>query len=116
MRRSARSAGIHRLAARWGLSDGSSVERTERDLKRAFDRYRKIGGVSDTARAWADSMRAQVEQAHGGLTLDAVMMARRESSHQDQRNRAGQFEEKAFLRALQWNVCFECSCHRGISP
>ena len=24
---------IHRLAARWGLSDGSSVERTERDLK-----------------------------------------------------------------------------------
>lgn len=27
---------IHRLAARWGLSDGSSVERTERDLKRAF--------------------------------------------------------------------------------
>ena len=29
---------IHRLAARWGLSDGSSVERTERDLKRTFDR------------------------------------------------------------------------------
>jgi len=27
---------IHRLAARWGLSDGSSVERTERDLKRLF--------------------------------------------------------------------------------
>ena len=27
---------IHRLAARWGLSDGSSVERTERDLKRIF--------------------------------------------------------------------------------
>ncbi len=27
---------IHRLAARWGLSDGSSVVRTERDLKRAF--------------------------------------------------------------------------------
>jgi endonuclease-3 len=29
---------IHRLAARWGLSDGSSVERTERDLKRSFPR------------------------------------------------------------------------------
>ena len=29
---------IHRLAARWGLSDGSSVERTERDLKRTFPR------------------------------------------------------------------------------
>lgn len=28
---------IHRLAARWGLSDGSSVERTERDLKAIFD-------------------------------------------------------------------------------
>lgn len=28
---------IHRLAARWGLSDGSSVVKTERDLKRAFD-------------------------------------------------------------------------------
>jgi len=27
---------IHRLAARWGLSNGSSVERTERDLKRTF--------------------------------------------------------------------------------
>jgi endonuclease III len=27
---------IHRLAWRWGLSDGSNVERTERDLKRAF--------------------------------------------------------------------------------
>jgi endonuclease-3 len=27
---------IHRLAWRWGLSDGSSVERTERDLKRLF--------------------------------------------------------------------------------
>jgi endonuclease-3 len=29
---------IHRLAWRWGLSDGSSVEQTERDLKRTFDR------------------------------------------------------------------------------
>jgi endonuclease-3 len=27
---------IHRLAARWGLSDGSSVVRTERDLKAVF--------------------------------------------------------------------------------
>jgi endonuclease-3 len=27
---------IHRLAARWGLSDGSSVKRTEFDLKRLF--------------------------------------------------------------------------------
>lgn len=27
---------IHRLAARWGLSDGSSVERTEKDLKKVF--------------------------------------------------------------------------------
>lgn len=27
---------IHRLAARWGLSDGSNVTRTEADLKRAF--------------------------------------------------------------------------------
>jgi endonuclease-3 len=31
---------IHRLAARWGLSDGSSVARTERDLKAAFPRER----------------------------------------------------------------------------
>lgn len=29
---------IHRLAARWGLSNGSTVERTERDLKRLFPR------------------------------------------------------------------------------
>lgn len=29
---------IHRLAARWGLSDGRSVRRTEEDLKRVFDR------------------------------------------------------------------------------
>ena len=27
---------IHRLAARWGLSNGANVERTERDLKRLF--------------------------------------------------------------------------------
>ncbi|MCA9501490.1 MAG: endonuclease III [Spirochaetaceae bacterium] len=27
---------IHRLAARWGLSDGRSVEKTERDLKAVF--------------------------------------------------------------------------------
>ncbi len=27
---------IHRLAARWGLSSGANVERTERDLKRIF--------------------------------------------------------------------------------
>lgn len=29
---------IHRLAARWGLSNGTSVEQTERDLKRQFRR------------------------------------------------------------------------------
>lgn len=29
---------IHRLAARWGLSKGTSVERTERDLKALFPR------------------------------------------------------------------------------
>jgi len=29
---------IHRLAARWGLSDGKSVEKTEADLKRCFPR------------------------------------------------------------------------------
>ena len=27
---------IHRLAERWGLSNGSSVEKTEKDLKKAF--------------------------------------------------------------------------------
>ena len=27
---------IHRLAARWGLSNGTTVERTERDLKAIF--------------------------------------------------------------------------------
>ncbi|MCU0866129.1 MAG: endonuclease III [Planctomycetes bacterium] len=31
---------IHRLAWRWGLSNGSSVERTERDLVRTFPRER----------------------------------------------------------------------------
>ena len=31
---------IHRLAARWGLSGGTTVERTEKDLKRTFDRSR----------------------------------------------------------------------------
>ena len=29
---------IHRLAARWGLSDGSNVVKTERDLKKVFPR------------------------------------------------------------------------------
>ncbi len=31
---------IHRLAARWGLSNGRSVVHTERDLKRVFPRHR----------------------------------------------------------------------------
>jgi endonuclease-3 len=31
---------IHRLATRWGLSDGSSVEKTEADLKRLFPKKR----------------------------------------------------------------------------
>ncbi|MEM7118345.1 MAG: endonuclease III, partial [Chloroflexota bacterium] len=31
---------IHRLAARWGLSDGSNVTKTERDLKRVFPESR----------------------------------------------------------------------------
>jgi endonuclease-3 len=31
---------IHRLAARWGLSSGKSVEQTERDLKQAFPEER----------------------------------------------------------------------------
>jgi len=31
---------VHRLAARWGLSDGHSVVKTERDLKRLFPRDR----------------------------------------------------------------------------
>jgi endonuclease-3 len=29
---------IHRLAARWGISDGKNVEKTERDLKAVFAR------------------------------------------------------------------------------
>ncbi|HYO13791.1 MAG TPA: endonuclease III [Thermoanaerobaculia bacterium] len=35
---------IHRLAARWGLSSGKSVDRTERDLKRVFpeERWGKV--------------------------------------------------------------------------
>lgn len=31
---------IHRLAARWGLSNGTTVERTERDLKKLFPKER----------------------------------------------------------------------------
>lgn len=31
---------IHRLAARWGLSDGSNVAKTERDLKKVFAKER----------------------------------------------------------------------------
>jgi len=35
---------IHRLATRWGLTDGKSVEKTERDLKAAFpeDSWNKL--------------------------------------------------------------------------
>jgi endonuclease-3 len=31
---------IHRLAARWGLSKGTTVERTEKDLKALFPKER----------------------------------------------------------------------------
>ena len=47
---------IHRLAQRWGLSDGSSVARTEQDLKRLFPRstgtdctYRSSSGAVSSA-------------------------------------------------------------------
>ena len=30
---------IHRLAARWGLTNGKSVDKTEKDLKRAFPEH-----------------------------------------------------------------------------
>jgi endonuclease-3 len=35
---------IHRLAARWGLSDGKNVEKTERDLKKIFpeDKWNRL--------------------------------------------------------------------------
>jgi endonuclease-3 len=35
---------IHRLATRWGLTDGKNVEKTERDLKAAFpeDSWNKL--------------------------------------------------------------------------
>ena len=42
---------IHRLAARWGLSDGTTVERTERDLKLdtlagVLDEYPELADVA----------------------------------------------------------------------
>merc|ERR1712078_890879 len=55
---------IHRLAARWGLSDGSSVVRTEADLKRLFPEsswnalhlqiifYGREHGKAGTPKAW----------------------------------------------------------------
>lgn len=46
---------IHRCAARWGLSDGHSVERTEADLKELFprDRWNRLHlQIIHFARAW----------------------------------------------------------------
>lgn len=51
---------IHRSAARWGLSDGSSVQRTERDLKRLWsesDWPRLHLQIIHFARRWCPALR-----------------------------------------------------------
>jgi endonuclease III len=51
---------IHRSAARWGLSDGSSVVRTERDLKRLWperDWARLHLQIIHFARGWCPALR-----------------------------------------------------------
>lgn len=56
---------IHRLAARWGLSDGSSVERTEADLKKVFpkeDWERKHLQIILFGRTYCKAMGHKVEQ------------------------------------------------------
>lgn len=77
---------IHRLAWRWGLSDGSSVARTERDLKRVFppDAWSRVhlqiiyfgrehcpARGHDPARcpicSWAGVKRRLAEEARGAL-------------------------------------------------
>ena len=76
---------IHRLAARWGLSNGSTVERTEKDLKAVFpedtwsDRHLQIiyfGRQHCPARnhdltrcpicSWAASKKRIASEANGG--------------------------------------------------
>ena len=48
---------IHRLAARWGLSDGSNVERTERDLKAVFPKETWIAATSRSSTSAASTAR-----------------------------------------------------------
>jgi|SRR5688572_19768026 len=51
---------IHRSASRWGLSDGSSVQRTERDLKRLWpqsDWARLHLQIIHFARGWCPALR-----------------------------------------------------------
>jgi endonuclease-3 len=55
---------IHRSAARWGLSDGSNVQRTERDLKRlwpAGDWARLHLQIIHFARRWCPALRHAAE-------------------------------------------------------
>jgi len=59
---------IHRSAARWGLSDGSSVVRTERDLKRLWperDWARLHLQIIHFARGWCPALR----HASGGCPI-----------------------------------------------
>jgi len=56
---------IHRLAARWGLSDGSTVEHTEADLKKTFpkeDWERKHLQIILFGRTYCKAMGHKVEQ------------------------------------------------------
>lgn len=56
---------IHRLAARWGLSDGSSVEKTEADLKKVFpkeDWERKHLQIILFGRTYCKAMGHKVDQ------------------------------------------------------
>lgn len=56
---------IHRLAARWGLSEGSSVEKTEADLKKVFpkkDWERKHLQIILFGRTYCKAMGHKAEQ------------------------------------------------------
>ena len=93
---------IHRLAARWGLSDGTNVERTERDLKAAVPardveppppadhllRPRVLPGAAPRPRPPARSARS-----------------RRRRSRLGQRPRSVQVNNHAGRRRRSWREC-----------
>jgi endonuclease-3 len=87
---------IHRLAARWGLSNGTTVERTERDLKAVFPREAWIElhlQIITFGREYCPALRHDLEQCP--ICSWAATKKRIAEERRKNRNRGAQTTERS---------------------